>query len=350
MDGRIARSLVVSAALALILTGCAHSVPGARPTAHTASPTPTPTPVITTQPVRVPTTCDQLVPAGVLARIGTGLVPEEASHTPYLSSWMNERVGALTCSWSNGAGDSSADLLRFVVTVGPEVTREGFEGFLNGEQGAGIHYPAGGPDTYTLRVQDRPVGFFFLTPHYGVAANLVAGLGGHFPSDADAIALNQVSGVVSALAAPGPLWTPSPTLTGATGCDGLATADQLGSLGGLPSARVVKSDAGEYSLSVFDIDRQVGGYWCAWVSDEASDTASISVSVLPGGAEYAKKVRPAGSVDVPGVGASAYRSPDGELNVIADGGWVQVHGYDGVTPEQQTALAKQVLLNVGYSG
>lgn len=350
MNGPIARSLVASAALALILTGCAHSVPGAQPTPHTASPTPTPTPVITSQPVRVPTTCDQLVPAGVLARIGTGLVPEEASHTPYLSSWMNERVGALTCSWSNGADVSSADVLRLTVVVGPEVTRESFEGYLNGEQGGGIHYPAAGPDAYTFRAGDKPFGFVFLTAHYGGSGNVMAGSNVPLPPDADAIALQQIYGVVSALAAPGPLWTPSPTLTGATGCDGLATADQLGSLGGLPSARVVKSDAGEYSVSLFDIDRQVGGYWCTWLSEDASNTASISVSVLPGGAEYAKKVRPAGSVDVPGVGASAYRSPDGELNVIADGGWVQVYGYDGVTPEQQTALAKQVLLNVGYTG
>lgn len=350
MHGRIALSLAVSLGAALVLTGCAQGAPAGQSTSHTAipSPTPTPAPVMTTQPVRVPTTCDQLMPPTALAQIGTGLVPEEETHTAYLSSWMNDRVGALTCSWSNGAAD--ADVLRLIVTVGPEVTREGFEGFLNGEQGGGIHYPDAEPDSYTLRVGDKPIGFLFLTPHYGAAANLVAGPNAHFPADADATSLRQIYGVVSALGAPGPLWTPSPTLTGATGCDGLATADQLGSLGGLPSAREVKSDAGEYSLSVFDIDRQVGGYWCTWLSDDSSVTASISVGVLPGGGEYAKKVRPAGSVDVPGVGTSAYRSPDGELNVIAAGGWVQVRGYDGVTPEQQTALTKQVLLNVGYTG
>ncbi|WP_231946827.1 hypothetical protein [Leifsonia sp. 21MFCrub1.1] len=340
----------MSLGAALVLAGCAQGAPAGQSTSHTAmpSPTPTPTPVITTQPVRVPTTCDQLMPPAALAQIGTGLVPEEEKHRANLSSWMNDRVGALTCSWSNGAAD--ADLLQFIVKVGPEVTREGFEGFLNGEQGGGIHYPGAEPDSYTLRVQDKPIGFLFLTPHYGVAGYLVAGLNAHFPADADATSLRQIYGVVSALGAPGPLWTPSPTLTGATGCDGLATADQLGSLGGLPSAREVKSDAGEYSLSVFDIDRQVGGYWCWWLSEDSSVTASIAVGVLPGGGEYAKKVRPAGSVDVPGFGTSAYRSPDGVLNVIAAGGWVQMGGYDGVTPEQQTAFTKQVLRNVGYTG
>lgn len=350
MNGRIAGTLVAAAAVTLLVSGCAQATPGAaEPTrvgAETASPTPTP--VVTVQALRVPTTCDQLMPAAALTQIAPGLIPVDRERSASLTSWMDARVGSLECSWSNGAtGD---DALQVVATVAPEVTREGFVGMLEGEQGGGIHQPAVAPDAYTLRIDDKPLGFMFLTAHYGASGQLVAGANVHVPADSDAMTLAQVHAVVSALGASGPLWTPTPTLRGATGCEGLATEAQLSEIGGLPAARVVKSDAGEYSASLYDTDRQVGGYWCTWLSDDQATDRAVSVGVLPGGADYAATARPAGSVDVSGLGQSAYVQPDGRLSVIADGGWVQVGVNGGITADQQAALAKQVLLNVGYGG
>jgi hypothetical protein len=348
MNDRFAGSLVVVGAVALLVSGCAQAAPGAPESTRAATVTasPTPEPVVTVQPLRVPTTCDQLMPAAALAQIGPGLAATEWEHTASLTSWMNDRVGALQCSWSNGA--TGADTLEVSVWVAPEVTREDFEGILNGEQGGGQHQSSVGPDAYTLRISGNPIGFMFLTQHYGALGVLSAGADAQLPSDSDATMLAQVHGVVSALGTPGPLWTPVPSLHGASDCEGLATVAQLSDFGGLTAANVVKADGGEYSVSLYNVDRQVGGYWCYWSSEDQHIDDAVSVAVLPGGADYAADVRPAGSVDVAGVGQSAYRGPDGTLNVIADGGWVQVRVYGGITSDQQTALAKQVLLNVGY--
>jgi hypothetical protein len=350
MNGRIAGSLVGAAVLALVLSGCVQAAPAVpaptRPAVATASPTPTP--VVTVQPLRVPATCDQLMPAAALAQIGSGLATVERERTTSVTSWMDTRVGSLECSWSNGA--TGADGLRLVVAVAPDVTREGFDGFLDGEQGAGIHHPAVAPDAYTLRIDDKPIGFMFLTQHYGASGHLAAGANVRLPADSDSTMLAQIHGVVSALGAPGPLWKPTPTLRGATECEGLATAAQLGDLSGLPAAREIKGDRGEYSASLYDTDRQVGGYWCTWGADDQTVTGMVTVGVLPGGASYAAEARPAGSVDVPGLGQSAYRQPDGTLDVTADGGWVQVRVDGGITADQQSALADQVLVNVGYGG
>lgn len=331
----------------LVLAGCAAAPAGAPTTTDTSRPISSPAP--TSQALRVPTTCDDVMPASVLAQIGSGLTPEADLHTAYATSWANTRVGALECRWSNGAdGD---DRLQVWVTVGPEVTRQGFEGFLNGEQGGGTPAPAVGPEVYTLEMQGRPVGFLFLTPHYGVFGYVVAGAGVTPPADAASLALQQVYGVVSGLPAPSTLWVPSPNLTGAADCASLATESQLDTLGGLPQASEMKSDAGEYSTSLFDLDRQVRGYRCTWGSEDQTVTGTISVSVLPGGAEYAAKARPAGSTDVAGLGESAYLTPRGALNVVAANGWVQVYGSgDRPNADELKALAKQVLVNVGYTG
>lgn len=333
-------------ALALLLSGCAANVPGAVVTTSPASPSPTPTPVVTAQPVRVPVTCDDLVPTAEVAKISAGLSAEAASHSASLTSWNDDRVGALRCAWSNGAdGD---DQLRVTVTVAPEVAREGFEAYLNGEQGGGTAVPSVGADAYIQRVQDRPFGFVFLTSHYGARAYLEAGPNVQLASDADTTLLTQVHGVVAGLDAPGPLWKPSPDLKGASSCEGLASLEQVEASTGLPSPDVVKSDSGEYSASSFDIDRQVGGFSCFWGS--ANGAGFVSAAVLPGGASYAPNSRVTGSVDVAGVGESAFLTPDGMLNVVADHGWVQVKGDGNITRDQLTALAKQVLVKVGFGG
>ncbi|NUU05956.1 hypothetical protein HNO83_06290 [Leifsonia sp. C5G2] len=343
-------SLLGAAAAALVLAGCAHAQAGEPTRGETpaAVASPSPSPVPTAQALRVPTTCDALLPASVLAEIGDGLTPAPDDRTERNSSWADERVGALRCHWSNGVEGPGG--LEVRVAVGPEVTREAFDGWLDGEQGAGIHSPAVAPDAYTLEPQGTPMGFLFLTPHYGSSGYLIAGSDVQLPSDAATRALEQVHGVVAALGAPGPLWVPTPNLRGASDCDSLATASQLGELAGLPAAREVKSDGGEYSTSLFNIDRQVGGYWCTWISDDQSVSYSVNVSVLPGAAESAAKARPAGSSDVTGIGESAYVSPSGVLNVVAAHGWVQVSGAGGLTADRARALAKQVLVNVGYTG
>jgi len=350
MSGRVARSLMGAVAAVIVLAGCANTQAGT-PASRTAAPavsSPSPTPTPTSQAQRIPTTCDALMPSSLLAEIGAGLTPEDR-HTEFATTWADERVGALSCRWSNGA--EWPDSLLVQVSVGPEVTRTAFEGFLNGEQGGGTPAPAVASDAYTLAASGTPDGFLFLTPHYGVLAGLYPGSSVSLSSDAAMRALEHVHGVVAGLPAPGPLWVPTPNLRGATDCDSLATTAQLGEFGGLPAARTMKSDGGEYSTSLFDIDRQVGGYWCIWGADDATVSGTISVSVLPGGAEYAARARPAGSTDVAGIGEAAYVTPKGVLNVVASRGWLQVSGSDGrPSIEQAKALAKQVLVNVGYTG
>jgi hypothetical protein len=151
---------------------------------------------------------------------------------------------------------------------------------------------------------------------------------------------------VRALPAPQPLWQPAgATLRGAQDCDGLLTTAQV-EAAGLSGAHEVKADDGENAVSTLEVNHQVGSYSCFWAG---SGSDSISASVLPGGASYAQATRPADAVDVPGLGEAAFRSGD-DLDVIADGGWVQVGGSSGISAEVLEALARRVLSNVGYEG
>ena len=239
------------------------------------------------------------------------------THSAYPTSYGNARVGTLECKWSDG-GKPNVDEVVLIVTIAPDATRDGFESFVNGEQGSGVTSPSSvGPDAYFTGPNGKPDGFMFLTDHYGASAFSFGASGGFVPP---------------ATAVTATVWRRPTRSQGPCG---------------IPSPRVVKSDDGEYSTSLFNVDRQVGGYSCDWVTDSSS-TASAQVAVLPGGAGYAPRVRTTGSRDLPGIGDSAFVGPDDRLNVIAANGWVQVSAT-GATDDQLVALARVVLENNGYA-
>jgi hypothetical protein len=344
---RIAAVIIAAVSIAT-LTGCAAAVAVKTnaPVVAAPSATPTPTPVATGPTLRVHTTCDELMPAAIIQPLtGANLSPVAREHTMNPTGYGNARVGSLECEWSNGKPSGADGSVTVYVTVAPDATRDGFEYFLNGESGGGTPSTVG-PDTYLVHPSSGFGGFFFLTSGYGASGYIVGGAGTTVPPTASQSFLKRVYGIVSALPAPDSLWKPTPDLRGTTNCDGLATADQLAATVGLVSARVSKSDDGEYSTSLFDVDRQVGGYNCIWTSDGPSN-ADARVAVLPGGAVYASQVRTDGARDISGLGDSAFIGGDGDLNVIAADGWVQV-GATGATDDQLVALAQVVLTNNGY--
>ncbi len=350
--------VVVAVATIGLLAGCVAAA-SAKPSASAvAAPSDTlvPTPAAPAAPtVRVHTSCDELVPPAMIEQLtGRSLPAVAPQRTTSPATYADARVGSLECQWSNGVAAGVAGSAAVYLTLAPDATRAGFEYFLNGEQGGGISTSSTvGPDTYLLgssgpQASGGQLGFIFLTDHYGASAYvIIGGSASTVQRTATQSLLQHVYGIVSALPAPDPLWRPTPDLRGATDCDHLATAQQLAATVGLPTARAVKTDDGEYSSSLFNVDRQVGGFWCIWGSDSPS-SADARVAVLPGGAIYAAQVRTAGSRDIPGLGDSAFIAADGELNVVAAGGWVQV-GASAATDAQLVALARVVLANNGYT-
>ncbi|WP_345761609.1 hypothetical protein [Diaminobutyricibacter sp. McL0608] len=346
--GRVIAVIMAVASIAM-LAGCSAPVAPhtSAPIVAAPSPTPTPTPAATGPTVRVHATCAELVSTATIEQVtGVSLSPVAWEHTTSAASYGSARIGSLQCEWSNQSTASAADSVTVLVTIAPNATRDEFQSFLSGESGGGTPSTVG-PDTYLMGAKGSADGFVFLTDDYG-ASGFIAHMA---PIKTQATAaqslLERVYGVVSSLAAPDPMWKPIPDLRGTTDCDGLATAEQLAATVGLADARAVKSDDGEYSSSLFNTDRQVGGYNCIWDSDTSSN-ASVSVVVLPGGAVYATQVRTNVARNISGLGDSAFFTRDGKLNVIAADGWVQV-GATGATDAQLVALARAVLTNNGYT-
>lgn len=338
-------------AVAALLAGCA----GPSPAATTApvrvpSPTPTPTEAAAEAPtVRVPLTCDQLVPPDVVSaafRAPVSAVHPDPVREP--ASYADERAGALRCMWAEGDPAQTAAQKQVYgwVTVVPGVTRDGFEDYRNGIDVGGMDRPLGTePDTYSMCEPTffQLCGFFALTRDYAVHAGVWDYGTGTYDTQSAWVAAVSAAALpaVRALPAPAPLWQPAgPTLAGAQGCDDLIGADELTAVLGA-EARVIRADDGENALSTLSINHVVHSYWCAWSTGDSG----VSASVLPGGAVYAEKVRPADAVDVPGLGDSAYRTGS-ELDVISHDGWVQVEVGDSFNDEQLLALAKQVVANV----
>jgi hypothetical protein len=362
MRARGTLSIVVAAvAVALVLTGCS---PGEPPAANTAkvvrSPSPSATPVapVAVVPtVRVPATCDQLIPQ-TLADQAAGAHVELTSSPgqPFPSNSANDRVGALSCVWANGDVSSSApDVIIVSLVVVPTPSRASFEYFRQGEQiGSDDTRSSLGQDSYTYCPDHMTqiCGFHEFTPAYGIKGTVWSVSATHEALQAAVQSLlRQVHAVVATLGAPAPLWQPAGhTLRGASGCDTLATPAKLTSTVGLVSPRPVKTDEGEYSTSIFDADRQVGGFWCTW-SGDAKDSGAVTVDVLPGGSSYAESARGDDARDVPGLGDTAFWSSS-RLNVIADSAWLQIRvSSDGAaTEEQLVQLARATLANLGYAG
>jgi hypothetical protein len=263
---------------------------------------------------------------------------------------------ALSCVWANGDVSSWApDVIIVSLVVVPTPSRAGFESFRQGEQVGSDDTPSSlGPDTYTYcpEYTAQICGFHEFTPAYGIKGT-VRNVSATRDAQQAAVQslLRQVHAVVATLGTPAPLWQPAGrTLRGASGCDALATPAQLTSTVGLVSPRPVKTDEGEYSTSMFDADRQVGGFWCTW-SGDAKDSGAVTVDVLPGGSSYAESARGGDAREVRGLGDSAFWASS-RLNVIADSAWLQVRvSSDGAADEDQIVqLARVALADLGYAG
>jgi hypothetical protein len=349
-------AVLAAVAVVLALAGCAGAAPAEPPTTS-ASPTPAPTATQAAAPtVRVATTCDALASQAQLDQAGgTHLPASTAAVTPNPPGYGNQRMGVLTCVWATSDPNTGAGP-AVQISVVPDATRAGFEAYRTGEAVASSDTPSSvGPDAYTYCAGEPVVlcGFHALLPHYGIVGTVFGGgssLGDGARSAIDAM-LAQTYGVVSGLAAPATVWQPpAPALQGASDCDAIVTSEQLTAATGVGPAHAAKSDDGEYSTSLFNVAHQVGAFWCGWVEDDGG--TSFTIGVLPGGATYLEHLRGSDAEEQPGVGDAAFWAPDGDLNVVADSGWLQVRAVPGEgktapTHDQLAALAKQIIANLG---
>jgi hypothetical protein len=348
------RALVAVAALAamvtLILAGCAApTAPSHEATTAAVTPTPSPTPTPAAAPsLRVPTTCDRLVPASAVASgFRTELVVQTYTPSRTPAAYADERAGALSCRWESverWPGTAQAAISAWV-TVLPGATSAAIDDEQAGAWGPGT--PLDG-DTEGFQFCTPQLfqlcGFFARVSGYGIAGGIWDYGEATYESQSKALSALESASIpaVSGLPAPGALWQPaSATLRGASDCDGLLTPDQISAVTGWQGVHAYKADGGENAVSTLEANKLVGSFYCAFTA--ASDQG-VDASVLPGGASYAVATRPADAVDVAGIGTSAYRTGN-ELDIVADSGWVQVQGGP-LTDEQLIALARRLLANV----
>jgi hypothetical protein len=298
----------------------------------------------------VPATCDRLVPPGVLASgFRTGIVAQALTPSRTPAAYADERAGALSCRWESterGPGTTQPAINAWV-TVVPGATSTAIEHERAGARGPGTPL-SGGTEGFQFCTPQmfQLCGFFARVGEYGIAGGVWDYGEATYESQSSALrALESVSiPTVAGLTAPAAFWQPgSATLRGASDCNGLLTVGQISAATGWQDVYAFKSDGGENALSTLEANGLVGSYYCAF---SAGSGQSVAVSVLPGGASYARATRPGDAVDVAGIGASAYRSGD-ELDIVAESGWVQVRLAGVSAPDEQlVALARQVLTNV----
>ncbi|MGA1837364.1 hypothetical protein VD659_10575 [Herbiconiux sp. 11R-BC] len=333
--------------------------PSPTPT-QTPTPAPTPTPVATVAPVRVPLSCDTLLPQSVAeAMVGMPLVPLAPSAAPGPLGFADERAGSLLCGWLSPAGAPNGTYTPTVVlTIVPDVTAEDYRatsdgidlgsyptipGFGEGSREActiGTSYPL---CALVDRVAGSGVQLVVVPATLDISESTLSAARERFSAVADAVA---------GAGASGPLWEPAgPNLAGVTDCDGLATTQQLVDLTGDPTMYNFRSYEGEFRIATFRSNAQVGGYGCAWSGAGAG--GAMSASVLPGGAGYFTTSSPIGGgawTPTTGYPGEAYVSPDGtEIAVLVDNAW-----FDLRVPAEQTALLPQfaalVVSNVQAAG
>jgi hypothetical protein len=369
--------LVASGTTAVALTGGSLFGLGA-PVATVApvTPTPTPTPIPTPTPtptptappapaapvVRVPATCDDLLPQST----AEGIL-QTAVESPPVAEFANplfytdRRVGALQCTWVVPGDSESASRPSVALSIVPGVSESDYTDYLNGEAWAGAPAaPDISPTAYEFCSGDQteytvPRSCFLTAYLPGYAISFASGVG------ADAVMTDAqraetratFAGLVtaaSAFAAPPPLWQPSSTtLTGATSCDGLIDIPTLTGVLGVP-VREFKGEGGEYSNASYHSARQVNAFWCSWTEDTPTGTASSFAAVLPGGASYFAESAAADpsigwtpTTDYPG---EAYLSADGtQVSILIDGAWVKVRA----PADSLAAVTEVVLANVGAS-
>lgn len=266
----------------------------------TATPTPTPTATPTVPPpppapvVRVPATCDQLLPQsaaeGIVGGALTTAVSGDHSRSPV--SFVGDRVGELRCSFSDDGSPTWQGHSGVMISVVPDVSAEAFAKTAQ-KEGVFVESPEPGigPHTYSAcadaTYQARSCSFITWIGGYGLSVSAVA----------DGMTAEQrvatreqfivIRDAVAALGAPGPLWQPVPPSTrSAIGCDELVPSAALAAQLGVAEMREFKSMEGEYNGTPFFSNEQVGAYFCSWSDTDPAGSASVSVALLPGGAGY----------------------------------------------------------------
>ncbi|HEV7183178.1 MAG: hypothetical protein ACHP7F_02985 [Actinomycetales bacterium] len=345
--------------MALLLTGCTPAVPTTPGASAGSTSTPTPKPA-TAATVRVPTTCQALVPRhDVDAAAGAATEPAVPTRTHTPVSYTDDRVGALTCAWKVGTGGDASNSSSVTITIVPGVTKQAFDDRRHGISVGGTDVQAAfGDDSYTVcYFEGTGTGCSFaeLANGYGV-------LGGVYRAGtqedktlaaADSALFGQVNGAVVALASPAPLWEPSgPTVHGVSTCDGIATPAQISAVFPATDPHEVKGEGGEDAISTLGAAQLVGAYYCIVGGlTGVQYEAGLRLAVLPGGASYvaaAKRADPQGTAaqGVSGIGDSAFYYPaTGTLDVVAGNGWVQV-ALKGAQLDKLELMARAVISNL----
>ncbi len=327
----------------------------------TPTPTPTPTPSALVAPVvRVPATCAELLGQDAAESVvGASVVPATRVLGNNPPSYTGERVGALTCYWSDTGGSvytgASAEVTLSVV---PDVTADAFQMTAERE---GTYSPLGvveseiGPDTYSNCTPSPDY-----TPNFCGFITLVNGYGVAFSSaydrqmspdemDATRQRFIGIRDRMMTIGGAGPLWQPSAgTVSGASDCDDLLSPPTLDQELGTGFS-IFKAEAGEYASSPFSSATQVGSYSCSWLRD---DGTTVFAAVLPGGASYFPQAAESDSyftweptTDYPGeayIGRNG-SSPEPRVDILIDDAWVVVSGPEDALP----GLVAIVLANVG---
>jgi hypothetical protein len=350
-------ALIAIATAVIALTGgsiIGLGTPAATSTPVTATTTSTPTAVPTSTPrpteppapaapvVRVPATCEQLLPQSVAEAIVGGPLAafSGSAHTASPMSFVGDRVGQLGCAFSETGGsvyDSAA--YEVGITVVPDVSDEAFEQTVQREGiFVGTPEPSIGPDTYSACV-----------PSPGTRPNscsFIAHVGGYGVSLSSAFATTiteqqmaetrarfvDLRAAIEELGEPGALWQPDgPRLRGASDCAGLIDPAELAAALGIEAVEEYKSAEGEYNGSPFFADEQVGAYYCSWTDADRSAGVGASIAVLPGGAVYREEGLTADpdlvwspAPDYPGEAAISVGPDASQVSLAIDGGWLTV--------------------------
>jgi hypothetical protein len=367
---RLGVAAIGLAALAVLASGCTAETVGAAapgsstpatdasasPTAAwTSTPASSPAPQPSSPSVRVPASCEDLLPTPAGATLDTS-----TPHGDSPADYAGERAGMLRCTYTDPQG---ATLYLGVVA---DVDAEDYHASADGiDWGPLPADPSLSPDA---RAECPVAGradlcqLIDLENGYGITASLFSGDQSTplAPEQLTAFtdALSGLTSAVAALGEPAPLWYPAGAdIPGATaGCEGLVSDDTMNGLLGTTRASVAKSDDGEYARFPFRVAKQVGSEWCLWFTETETGAGA---SVLPGGAQFM-----AGSMDgserydwqpAPDFPGEAYLatqegSSQSTVNIAIDGAWVQVSAPMEALPALVDAVLQSVGADSGSSG
>ncbi|MFB2580441.1 hypothetical protein ACEXQD_04255 [Herbiconiux sp. P15] len=301
------------------------------------TPAPAPEPEAAIAPVRVPLECDSLLPESTAEGLAGVDLVAVAPSGPDPLSFADARAGALSCGWfAPGSTEGAVAPGSAVLTIVPDVSPEDYEDTSRGID-LGPYPPIPGYSADSREACTVGASFPFCSlieriGDYGVQLSMTPG--SQVITEADVAAMRDrfavVAEAVSGAGADAPLWQPEGSnLVGVSRCDGLITAEQLGTIVGDPTVDQYRSAEGEFRIATFRSNAQVGGFACGWMGEGAG----IWASVLPGGSGYFAGSAPLqGGVwnPVTADAASAYpgeayvSDAGDEASVLVDNAWFLV--------------------------